>query len=233
MRVDELLDFLRVDVLAAADNHIFKSARDFIVSVLGSTRKVARMKPTVLIDCRRCRLGHFVVTLHNVVTTRDEFARYLVGTVLARFGIDYLALDFGHSPADRRNSYFERIVGRAHSAAGRSLGLTVNYNDFTHIHFFNDVLHRRNRAGASRHDTRSHIRKIGFREIGMFEHRYKHCRHAVESRDMLVVNTRERRFRRKIRHGQKRSAVSHGRGHGKNHSETMEHRHLNHHSVSR
>ena len=65
----------------------------------------------------------------------------------------------------------------------------------------------------------------------MPQQRDKHRGHAVEAGDFLLVDARQGGLGGEIRQRHQRGAVSHARSHRQHHSETMEHRHLDHHAV--
>ena len=101
MRVDELFYFFRIDVFTAADYHIFKSARYAEIAVGISAGKVACVKPAVLVNRRRRRNRHFVIAFHNIVASCHKLSRYAVGTLFARFGVNYLTFYLGQRSAYR------------------------------------------------------------------------------------------------------------------------------------
>ena len=104
------------------------------------------MEPAFAVDSRSSRLGHFVVTLHYIISACNELSVYAVGAILARFGVDYLALNVGESRADSFGTNLKAVVNASHSASGRCLGLTVNADDLAHIHFSSRALHKICRA---------------------------------------------------------------------------------------
>ena len=157
VRVEELLKLLRIDVLSAADNHVLQAARYLVVAVGRAAGEVSRVEPAVLVDGRRRRLGHLVVALHYIVAARDELAVHVVGHFLVRLGVYDAAFDFRQRVADRLDAHLERVSRVAHRAARRGLGLSVDYDDFLHVHLVDDVAHLRYRAGASRHDSGAHV----------------------------------------------------------------------------
>ena len=67
----------------------------------------------------------------------------------------------------------------------------------------------------------------------MVEHCDKHSRNTVEAGDLFLIDARKRGLRREVRHRAHGRAVSHRCGHRKRHTEAMEHRNLDHHSVCR
>ena len=231
VRVEELLELLRVDVLSAADNHVLQAARYLVVAVGRAAGEVSRVEPAVFVDGRGGRLGHLVVALHYIVAARDELAVNIVGHFLVRLGVYYAAFDFRQRVADRLDAHLERISRVAHRAARRGLGLSVDYDDFLHVHLVDDVAHLRYRAGASSHDSRAHVGEVRLCEVLMLHHRDEHRRHAVEAGDVLLVDAGERGLRREVRQRRERRAVRHRGRHREHHAEAVEHRHLYHHAV--
>ena len=88
---------------------------------------------------------------------RDELAVHVVGHFLVRLGVYDAAFDFRQRMSDRLDAHLERVARVAHRAARRGLGLSVDYDDFLHVHLVDDVAHLRYRAGASRHDAGAHV----------------------------------------------------------------------------
>ena len=72
--VEELLDLARVDVLAAADDHVLRPARDPDVPVLVHDREVPGVQPALLVYDLVGLVVHLVVALHDVVAARPELA---------------------------------------------------------------------------------------------------------------------------------------------------------------
>ena len=67
----------------------------------------------------------------------------------------------------------------------------------------------------------------------MGQHGDEHGGHAVEGRDVLVIDALEGGLRGEVRNGQNGAAVGHGSRHGEDHAEAVEHGHLDHHAVRR
>ena len=191
------------------------------------------MQPTLCVNrLRRC-FGHFIISFHDIKPSCDKFTVCANRQFFARFGIDNLTFHAGECAAHRFHTVIQIFVYLAHRTAGRSFRLTVHADNFTHIHFRRRSAHQVRRTVRPCHDTRSHIREVGLFEILMAEHGNKHGRHAVKTSDFLAVDTSQRGLGREIRHRTNRTAVRHQVRHGKHHTETMEHRHLDHHSVRR
>ena len=113
MGVDEVLNLLGVDVLAAADNHILDAAGDFEVALGRAAGQIAGVEPAVLIDGGGCGLGHFVVALHDVVALGAELAVHLVGQILAGLRVHNLALDAEQGPAHGVHADIQGVVHMA------------------------------------------------------------------------------------------------------------------------
>ena len=224
--VDEVLYFLGIDVLTAADYHILDTARDLEVAVGQAAQQVAGMEPAVLVDGGGGGLGHLIVALHNVVAAGNAVWNFLAG-----LGVDYLALNAEEGAADGIYAHFERVGGLGHGAAGGSLGLTVNDADLGHVHLVYNVLHDLDGAGRAGHDTGAHMAEIGLIEVGVLQHGDKHGGNAVEAGYLLLSDALEALGGRECGNGAHGSAVGHAGGHGKNHTEAVEHGNLNHHAV--
>ena len=157
MGVNKFLNFFRVNIFAASYYHILKSARNSEITVGRAAGKVTRVQPAVLINGACGGFRHFVVAFHYVIAARHKLAVFAVGALLAGFGVNNFALNFGQSLTHGAHALLNSIVNRAHCAAGRRLCLTVGYNNFFHIHFVHNVLHYRNGAGATCHNACTHI----------------------------------------------------------------------------
>ena len=167
------------------------------------------MEPTVGIDSRCGRLRHFVVALHNVVSASHELTVDTVRTIKTCFGVNNFTFYVCKSATDRLSTNLQRIVIRTHRASGRSLGLTVNRDDFFHIHDFGRLFHQICGTVRACHNADAHIREIGFCKVGMLHHCNKHCGNTVERGDVLIMHARQSRFGRKIRQRHHRCTVCH------------------------
>src|SRR5512136_1997194 len=87
---EELLDLPRVDVLAAADDHVLDPAGDLAVTVLVHYRQVAGVKPAVGVYRLGSLLRHLVITLHDKVAAAAKFSLFARGESGSGLYIDYL-----------------------------------------------------------------------------------------------------------------------------------------------
>ena len=99
------------------------------------------MKPAVLINCACRSLRHFVIALHDIVAAGNELARYIVGALKTRIGIDDFTFNLWKRMSDRRNAVLQGIIRAAHCTAGGGFRLTVNNCDFGHVHLIDNLTH--------------------------------------------------------------------------------------------
>ena len=83
MGVEKLLHFARIDVLAAADDHVARAAGDVDAAVFAHHAQVAGVQPAVLLDHLRGAFGIAVVALHHRVAAHAHFALLAAGQRLA------------------------------------------------------------------------------------------------------------------------------------------------------
>ena len=100
-RTEEVLDLLGRNILAAADDKVFKTARDEIVTFLVHAPDIAGVEPAVGVDTFRGLFGHIVIALHVVKTAAADFAIFADRSDFARFGVDDGDLDTGKRLTDR------------------------------------------------------------------------------------------------------------------------------------
>ena len=229
----EFLDLTGIQILTAADDHILQSAGDLVVSVGCAAADVAGMEPAVGVDGLGGGLGHLVIALHNVEAPGHEFTAFPVGEFFARFGIDDLTLHPGEGAAHRFHTVVDILVHLTHGASGGGLGLTVDGDDFLHIHLLGGTAHQIGGAVGTRHNAGTHIGEIRLGKIRMVEHGDEHGGHAVEAGDVLIVHAGQGGFGGEIGDGAQSAAVGHHGRHGKHHAEAVEHGHLDHHTVRR
>src|SRR4029077_11820361 len=109
--VQELFDLARIDVLAAADDHVLDPADDVDVTVRVHRGQVAGVHPAGGIDGLARRLFVVPVPPHDHVAAAAELARDVPWNDSAGSRIDDLDLDVWVYAPDGRYALFERIVG--------------------------------------------------------------------------------------------------------------------------
>src|SRR3954447_5801116 len=111
VRHQELLDLARVDVLAAADDHVLDAPDDLQVALVVHLREVAGVHPARAVDRVGGLLGLFPVSEHDAVAARAELARLAAGDDRAALGVHDLDLDVRMHPPDGSDALLERVVG--------------------------------------------------------------------------------------------------------------------------
>ena len=183
--IEELFDLARIDVLAAANDHVLEAAHDVDVALLVHGREVAGTHPAGLVD-RFLRLGLVVpVAFHHRVATRAELAG-LAARHRPALGVDDLDLDVRQHLAHGRDAALDRIVGGALRRHRRGLGHAVGDGDLAHMHVALHLLHHLDGARRAGHDTGAQALEVELREVGMVELGDEHGGHAVERRAALL-----------------------------------------------
>ena len=75
MRHNYFFEFARIDVVAAAQDHIFFAVNDRKIAVVVENADVAGVKPAVF-KCFGGCFGAFVITFHHVRAANDDFAAF-------------------------------------------------------------------------------------------------------------------------------------------------------------
>src|ERR1700733_3709559 len=83
MRVQDLLDLSRVDVLAAADDHLLEPALDPVVPALVRRAEIAGVQPARGVDRRTGGSGIVEIPRHHVVATGEDLTDRARGHRLA------------------------------------------------------------------------------------------------------------------------------------------------------
>ena len=192
MREQEFLDFARVDVLAAADDHVLDPPGDAETSVGQPHGQIAGVQPTLGIDGGGRGLGIVIVAQHDDVPPRAQFALLIVGQRGTAQRIGNLHFHAGERPADRLDAQLERVVGPGLGDHRRGLGLAVRDRDLAHAHPIDDLLHDLDRAGAAGHDARPQRTQIMRIERGVVELGDVHGGDAVDRGGMFPFDGVER-----------------------------------------
>src|SRR6478735_1420484 len=122
--VEELLDLARVDVLAAADDHVLDAAGDLDVAVIVHDADVAGVHPAVLDGLGRL-VGLLPVAEHHGVALGHELPGLAARQGLAGHRVGDLDLEVRPDPADGPDLLLERVVGAVLRRHRRGLGHAV------------------------------------------------------------------------------------------------------------
>ena len=185
MGVEELLHFLRINVLTAANDHVLQAADDLHVAFLIHDRELAAVEPPRLIDGFRGALCIAPVAPHDGVAPAAQLPLRAQGNHPALF-IDDLYLLMGTALTNGGDALFEGRINRRHVIHRARLRLPIANDDFPHVHIVVRPLHDLHRAQRAGHDPRTQGTQIEGRKPGCLQHAHKHGRHTVERRAALV-----------------------------------------------
>src|SRR6267378_6351039 len=123
MTEQQFLEFARIDVLTAANDHVLQSSLDRAVTPAIHRAEVAGMQPALGVDGSLG--GRFVlkITMHDVIAACTYLADLADRNDLSRLLIDDLHLDVRHRRADGIGLVGDGIGGPGHQGDRRALGL--------------------------------------------------------------------------------------------------------------
>ena len=179
-RAEKILDFLGRDVLSTANDEVFESTGDVVVTLFVHAPDVAGMEPAVFIDAGGSLFGHIVVPDHIVVATAAYFAVCPQRCEVARFRVYDGNFDAGESLSDGLAFTLDgRLEVSGHSHNGTCFGKPVRICDFLHEHLTLGLLHPVNGACRSRHDSGPERTQVESFEKRMVKNCDIHRRYAV------------------------------------------------------
>ena len=220
-----ILDLLRRDVFAAADDQIFDAAGDPEAAVRVDARLVARAEPPLGVDGRVRGVCVVVVTPHHVIPTSAELAALAGRPFASGFGVDDLRFDFGKQDSHGLRTLLDRGGPWRHRDDGRRLGQAVGDRDFREVHVLHDAPHQRLGTERAGHDTGAQRRQIVLREVRALELGDEHRRNAVERRAALGVHHLEHALRIERLHHAQAGTVREGAHDADDAAEAVEQRH--------
>src|ERR1700722_1303436 len=151
MAVEKLLDLARIDVLAAADDHVLDAPDDVAIAFRVDGGEVAGVHPARRIDGLAGALRIVPIAEHHRIAAREELAGR-AGRHDPALRVDDLDLQMRLDAADGRHAALERIVGRALKAHRARLGHAVRDSDLRQMHLVDRALHHLDRARRAGHD---------------------------------------------------------------------------------
>src|SRR5262249_5419428 len=137
----EFFDLARVDVLAAADDHVFEAAGDAVVAVGRLTSEIARVQPAVGGEGSGGLDRLVIVALHDTVSAAHELALLSRRHRLDRTRLDQLDLDAGKELADRADAMLDAIGSPGLRDDRAGLGESVADGHFASAHLVADGTH--------------------------------------------------------------------------------------------
>src|SRR3954464_12781826 len=185
--VEDLLDLARVDVVAAADDHVLLAVDDEEVAVLVDAGHVARVEPAVAQDLLRGVVA-VPVALHEVVAADRDLADLALAHLVAVL-VDDLHLD----ALDRRpdGARLALLVGVVEGRDRRGLRQAVALEDLAPERLLEAAQDLDGERRATR-DAQPQARGVVAIALGVVEDRVVHRRHALEDRHAVAVDHLER-----------------------------------------
>src|SRR3954454_14535718 len=185
--VEDLLDLARIDVVAAADDHVLLAVDDEEVAVLVDAGHVARVEPAVVQDLLRGVVA-VPVALHQVVAADRDLADLALAHLVAVL-VDDLHLD----ALDRRpdGARLALLVGVVEGRDRRGLRQAVALEDLAAERLLEAAQDLDGERRATR-DAQPQARGVVAIALGVVEDRVVHRRHALEDRHAVAVDHLER-----------------------------------------
>src|SRR6266566_2899568 len=174
-----LFDFARIDVFAAADDHILDPANDAAISIVVVGRQVSRMHPTGRIDGFPSSDLVVPIAEHDRVSPGAQLSGFAArhDTTVA---VDYLDFKVRLYPPDRRDAQLQRIVAAALEAHRAGFGHPISDGYFAHVHCRCDFLHDLDRARSPGHDSAPKRTEIEAGELRVVQLSNEHGGYPVE-----------------------------------------------------
>ena len=190
MGEEKLLDLARIDVLAAAQDHVLDAPGDAREALGVDHGQIARVHPAVDQD----GVGPFAVVpvaLHHRIAAGQQFALLSHGQDPA-VPIHHLAFHVRMDAAHRADALFDRVIDVGLKGHGRGFGHAIGDGHVRHVHPRLDLLHHLHRAGCARHDAGAQARQVEAGEVGMVKLGHEHRGHAIERRAPLAADRAQR-----------------------------------------
>src|SRR6266478_2976837 len=233
MAVQILFDFARIDVFAAADDHVLDPSDDAAVSIVIDRRQVSCMHPADRIDGFPCPGLVTPIAEHDRVSPGAQLPGFAARYHPA-FAVDYLDFKMRLYPPDRRNSQLQWIVPTALEAHRAGFGHPVSDGYLAHVHCRGDFLHDLDRARSPGHDSAAKRAEIEAGEFRVVQLGNEHGGYPVEHVATFCFD-RFQRFQRikGLRRIDHRCRMGHTTEIAHHHAETVIQRHGNAHARAR
>ncbi len=186
MHVQNVFNFLWIDILSPANNQIFLTIGDIDIVIFVDPPDVTRMEPAVA-QHRRCFFWLVPISLHHARAFDDNLARLAGGELLA-FVVKYLdGIAFLIAFPD--GAVLGRPPARDIAAVNRcGFAESIPFPDIVFVFFPPRAGHfQRHRRRAA--DTGFERTQIIRRSRGVIEDLDIHGRHAAKIRDFMLVDT--------------------------------------------
>ncbi|MNP19888.1 hypothetical protein D3C76_1124410 [compost metagenome] len=228
---EELLQLARVDVLAAANDHVLAAPDNTHIALLVHHRQVAGVHPAFLIDAFGRGLGVVPVAQHHAVTPRAQLADLATRHAVA-IGIDHLVLQPRLGAPDAGHAALQVVAGAGLQRHRAGFGHAIGNLHLGHVHLADNPAHHFDRAGGTGHDPGAQARQVELAALGVVQFGDEHGRHTIQRRGLF--------FRHRTQGGQRvegvvgvdqGAAVGHAAEVGHYHAKAVVQRHRHHQPV--
>src|SRR6185437_9832593 len=168
MAEEEILDLARIDVLAAADQHVLDPPDDVAIALGVDGGKIAAMHPPDLVDRRAAPFRILPIAAHDAIAARAQLAGFAYRHDASGL-VDDLDLDMRMDAPDRGDAALDRIVDARLEGDRARFGHAVGDGNFAHMHLLDDASHGLDRAGRARHDAGAQARYVVAGEARVIE----------------------------------------------------------------
>ena len=165
MRVEKLLYFAGIDVLAAADNHIARTPGNVEASVFAHDSKVAGMQPAVGLYHVRCAYRVAIIALHHRIAAHADFTLHADGSLAPSVRRNHLDLGLWHRSSNGVDADLKGITSIAHGYDGRGFGLAVGNDQLADVHLVQHALHQFHRTRRAAHHAGAQAGEVEAREL--------------------------------------------------------------------
>ncbi len=222
---EKFLDLARIDIFAAADDHVLDAAGDTQVAVFIHDAEVAGAQPALGTHGARRVLGHLVVALHDIVAPAEDLSGLAARQLVDAFRVGHAHLDAGQGAAHGLAAQGERVVDVGLGHDRRGFGESVADGDLAHVHVLHHAAHERFGTDRTGHDARAERGKVEPGEVLVLQFGDEHGGHAVEGGAAFALHCLEHmQGIEAFQHDHGRAVIDAGK-HAEHAAEAVEERH--------
>ena len=185
MAVEVFLDLARIDVFAAADDHVLDAADDVAVAVGIEGGQIAGVHPAGAVQRLGRALRIIPIAQHHGVAPCAELARLAAWHDPSRLVHD-LDLDVGLDAPDGGDPGLQAVVAAGLEADRAGLGHAIGDSHLRHVHPVDHLTHYLDGAWRAGHDPRTQAGQVKAVERRIGQHGDEHGGHAIERLASLI-----------------------------------------------
>src|SRR6516164_1855057 len=139
--IEKLFDLARIDILSAADNHVFNATGDPAVAVLVHDSEVSAVQPAIQVEDAAGGVRVLVVALHHHVAARTQLSWHPYRNGTSSLCVCNLDLGVGQGLPHRAHSQLDGVFGGRLGNNGGTLSEAVSDRHLVAVHLFDDAPH--------------------------------------------------------------------------------------------